>query len=122
MLQGYATSEQYPDFGALSGDISEFSGTMAYECEYDSPAARRALVKIEDCNEVAEVFVDGKSQGFSIAPPYGVEVELPAGKCGIRIEITNTLGHQQHAYEGGYFSGPTVARGQGIFGNVELIG
>lgn len=122
VLRGYATAEQYPDFGALNGDISEFSGTMAYECEYDSPAARRALVKIEDCNEVAEVFVDGKSQGFSIAPPYGVEVELPAGKCVIHIEITNTLGHQQHAYEGGYFSGPTVAPGQGIFGNVELIG
>jgi len=40
----------------------------------------------------------------------------------IRIEVTNTLGNQQGAYDGGYFSGPTFAPALGILGKVELIG
>lgn len=122
VLKGYATAEQYPEFGELKGNIAEFSGVIAYECACASRSPRRALVKVEDCNEAIEVFVNGISQGFSIAPPYGVEVNLPDGECVIRIEVTNTLGHQQHAYNGGYFSDPTVAPAHGIFGKVTLIG
>ena len=122
VVTGYATAESYPVFGELPCAESEFSGTIAYECSYVSPAARRALVTVEDCNEAIEVFVNGESQGFSIAPPYAVEVQLPEGECSIRIEVTNTLGHQQHAYDGGFFSGPTFAPAMGIFGKTAIIG
>ena len=121
-IAGYATAETYPVFGEIPCAESEFSGTIAYECSYASPAARRALITVEDCTEAIEVFVNGASQGFSIAPPYAVELQLPAGECNIRIEVTNTLGNQQHAYEGGYFSGPSFAPALGILGKVKLIG
>ena len=121
-IVGYSTAEAYPVFGDIPCAEEKFSGTIAYECAYASPAARRALVTVDDCNEAVEVFVNGVSQGFSIAPPYGVEVDLPEGECVIRIEVTNTLGHQQGAYDGGYFSGPTFAPALGIHGDVKLIG
>lgn len=121
-IVGYATAETYPEFGDIPCAESEFSGTIAYECSYVSSAARRALIAVADCTEAIEVFVNGISQGFSIAPPYAVEIQLPVGECNIRIEITNTLGNQQHAYEGGFFSGPSFAPAPGIHGKVKLIG
>ena len=109
-------------FGDLDRELSKFSGTIAYECRYASAAARRALLTIEDCVEAVEVFVNGISQGFSIAPPYAVEIDLPEGECDIRIEVTNTLGNQQGAYAGGFFSGPKFAPALGITGKVCIIG
>ena len=41
---------------------------------------------------------------------------------GCNLEITNTLGNQQHAYEGGHFSGASFAPALGIFGKVTLVG
>ena len=75
-------------------------------------------MKIADCNEAAELWVNGAYAGMTIAPPYRVETALKAGENRIRIEITNTLGHQQNAYEGGHFSGPTFVPAQGITGEV----
>ena len=51
-----------------------------------------------------------------------MEIHLPEGESTLRIEITNTLGNQQHAYEGGYFSGASFAPALGIFGKVTLVG
>ena len=119
---GYARAEQYPTFGELPCAAEEFSGTMAYEGRYESPSARKALLTVDDCNEAVEVFVNGASQGFCLARPYAVEIDLPAGPCDIRVEVTNTLGHQQHAYDGGYFSGPSFAPGLGITGKVCIVG
>lgn len=121
-FKGYATAESYPVFGEIPCPESEFSGTMAYECAVSSPAARRALVRLENCTEAMEVFVNGESQGFCLAPPYGVEIRLPEGESTLRIEITNTLGNQQHAYEGGHFSGASFAPALGVFGKVTLVG
>ncbi|MBQ4088820.1 MAG: hypothetical protein IJC56_02940 [Clostridia bacterium] len=122
VITGYATAEAYPNFGEIPCEEAKFSGTIAYECKYASPAARKALLTVEECTEAIEVFVNGASQGFSIAPPYAVEIELPAGECDVRIEVTNTLGNQQGAYDGGFFSGPTFAPALGILGKVEIIG
>ena len=121
-IVGYATAESYPVFGEMPCEATKFSGVMAYECRYVSPAARKALVTVEDCVEAIEVFVNGESMGFSIAPPYGVEVELPEGECCIRIEVTNTLGNQQNGFEASFLSGPTFAPSLGIFGKVEIVG
>ena len=40
----------------------------------------------------------------------------------IRIEVTNTLGNQQGAYAGGFFSGPKFAPALGILGKVAIVG
>ena len=120
-LVGYATAESYPKFGELPCAEDEFSGTMAYECAYKSSKAGKARVLVGDCTEAVEVFVDGVSQGFSIAPPYGVDVELPKGDCVIRIEVTSTLGNQQHAYSGGHFSSAMIRPRNGLTGKVEIM-
>jgi hypothetical protein len=118
---GYATAEQYPAFGALGKPEAEFSGTIAYVCEYEVNKAARAELRIEECTEAVEVFVNGKAQGMCIAPPYAVELRLEQGKNEIRVEVTNTLGNQMRAYDGGYFSGPSFAPALGILGAVSLV-
>lgn len=120
-LLGYATAEQYPAFGALEGPAEKFSGTMAYACIYAADRPGRAEIRIAELTEAVEVFVNGKSQGMSIAPPYGVEIQLEAGENEIRIEVTNTLGNQQNAYDGGFFSGPAFAPALGILGPTTLV-
>ena len=120
-ILGYATAEEYPAFGPLNGPISEFSGTIAYTCTHASEKAARAEVRVQDCNEAIEVFVNGKAQGMCIASPYAVEIALPEGACEIRVEVTNTLGHRQHAYDGGFFSGPSFEPAPGITGAVTLV-
>jgi hypothetical protein len=120
-VTGYATAEQYPAFGPLEKPEAEFSGTIAYTCEYVSDRAARAEVRIVECTEAVEVFINGVSQGMSIAPPYAVEVTLQRGKNDISVEVTNTLGNQQRAYDGGHFSGPSFAPALGILGEVSLV-
>lgn len=119
-VAGYATAEQYPNFGTLGKPEAEFSGTVAYACEFVAERACRAILRIAECTEALEVFVNGKSQGMSIAPPYALELALEAEKNEIRIEVTNTLGNQMHAYDGGHFSGPSFAPALGILGDVTL--
>ena len=46
-FKGFASAESYPVFGEIPCPESEFSGTMAYECAVSSPAARRALVRLD---------------------------------------------------------------------------
>ncbi len=118
---GYATAEQYPAFGEIAGSETEFSGTIAYVCAYEADQAARAELRIAECTEAIEVFVNGISQGMSVAPPYAVEMMLAGGKNEIRIEVTNTLGNQMHAYDGGIFSGSSFAPALGILGEVSLI-
>lgn len=120
-LVGYATAEQYPVFGPLEKPAQEFSGTMAYALEYASDHAARAEIRIAELTEAVEVFVNGNSQGMAIAPPYAVEIMLEKGKNEIRLEVTNTLGNQMHAYDGGHFSGPSFAPALGILGDVTLV-
>ena len=64
--------------------------------------------------------MNGEPAGMTIAPPYRIETALKAGGNRIRLEITNTLGHQQNAYGGGHFSGPTFVPAQGITGEVKF--
>lgn len=118
---GYATAEQYPVFGPLGKPEALFSGTIAYACDYIAEKATRAEIRIAECTEAVEVFVNGIAQGMSIAPPYAVALMLTQGKNEIRIEVTNTLGNQQHAYDGGHFSGPSFAPTLGISGEVALV-
>ncbi len=119
-ITGCATAEAYPSFGPLPEDMDHFSGTIAYERTVTAPRAGRAVLVIGDCNEAAELWVNGENAGMTIAPPYRIETALKAGGNRIRLEITNTLGHQQNAYGGGHFSGPTFVPAQGITGEVKF--
>ena len=119
-IVGYASAEEYPRFGPLKTELGKFSGTIAYEGTVNAPRAGRAVLTIGDCNEAAELWVNGENAGMTIAPPYRVETALKAGENRIRLEVTNTLGHQQGAYAGGYFSGPMFEPKQGISGEVKF--
>lgn len=116
-----ATAEEYPVFGKMNCSPDKFSGTLAYECDIEVDAARRAQIRLDDANEVVEVFINGESHGFMIAAPYRMDVRLPVGKSIIRLEITNSLGNQQNAYSGGHFSAPHFARPLGITGDVRVV-
>lgn len=73
------------------------SGTVAYETTVHlSDGESVCGIDLGRAYETAEVFVDGKSIGVRIAPPYIFELRdrLTNGKHTIRIEVTNTLGTQ----------------------------
>ena len=68
------------------------------------------VLRLGDVRELAEVFVNGRSAGAALWPPYEVPVVLRAGRNEIRIRVVNTL---HNAFVG-------EARPSGLFGPVRL--
>ena len=96
---------QYPNFSApvpvtLPDDLAveqpEFSGFIRYEtvihaCENDS-----CILEITDADEAVEVFLNGRSLGIQIVPPfrYALTDHLTVGENRLAIEVATTLERQ----------------------------
>ncbi len=110
----FADSLQYPDIWEevplktavcvekLPG-WEQKSGTLRYEKEIDlkdlnvngnSEGEERILLSLGEAFETAEVFINDKSAGCRICPPYQFDLTdfLKQGTNRLSIEITNTLG------------------------------
>mgnify|MGYP001623704472 CR=1 FL=1 len=76
-------AEEYP----------KFSGFFRYEKEIELEGNTRFQLNITDAYEGVEVFVNGKSLGIQIAPPFVYEItdKIKKGKNAIRIEVATTL-------------------------------
>lgn len=104
----FADAKTYPDFTERldmkkAGAINEVfgyenrTGTLAYEAVFDyTKGEGRCFIDLGTVYETAELFLNGKSAGVRICPPYEFEVTelLKSGENQIRLEITNTLGTQ----------------------------
>jgi hypothetical protein len=100
-----ASSLEYPKFTPLDNVrelrdlcgpelLPNFCGTARYKIEFTWNASRReALLDLGQVFETAEVWVNDKSIGVKICPPYIYPVgeHLSAGKNTLMIEVTNTL-------------------------------
>ncbi|WP_074581283.1 glycosylhydrolase-like jelly roll fold domain-containing protein [Streptococcus gallolyticus] len=73
------------------------TGTVAYTATVNLDNAEQICkIDLGAAYEVAQVFINGKSAGARIAPPYIFDVTdlFHEGENTIRIEVTNTLGTQ----------------------------
>jgi len=104
----YASAKEYPEFKAI-GELKECkdirllesmdskTGTVKYEAYLKNiEVNKQVILELEHAWEVAEVFVNRKSAGVKIAPPYRFDVTslLKDEINKIEIEVTNTLGNQ----------------------------
>ena len=107
-----ATSKQYPSFEA-HGDMKEltdmsqpdmlprFSGTFRYETAFEwSGSDGMVIIDLGQVYETAEVWVNGRSAGVCICPPYRLELDglVCPGTNKLAVEVTNTLVKDQHDF------------------------
>lgn len=93
----------YPAFGeakltdlpdTLAEEMPKFSGVVRYEREITlQKLPRQAQLVITDAHEGVEAFVNGKSLGIQIVPPFRFELTpyMRTGINDLRIEVATTL-------------------------------
>lgn len=92
----------YPAFGDereitlpdnLAGEQPEFSGFARYENGFMGSEGEKLTLMITDAYEGIEVFVNGKSLGIQIAPPFVCDISgaVREGENALRIEAATTL-------------------------------
>lgn len=98
---------EYPAFGEVSAvtipeDIAvalpEFSGFARYETGVRYSGNQTVTLEITDAGEAVEVFVNGKSLGIQIAPPFRYDLTkyLVEGENRLAIEVATTLERQAY--------------------------
>ncbi len=123
-----ATAGAYPEFTgwkraplgnlALPGLLPAFSGTVRYGGSVElPPGTEQYVLDLGEVWEVAELFVDGRSCGTRIAPPYCFALTLAGGTHELAIDVTNTLAksHASNPFDRGLLQDPT-----GLVGPVTL--
>lgn len=123
----------YPNFGetatvTLPNDIveelPEFSGFARYETVISCAAQEQVTLEIEDAAEGVEVFVNDRSLGIQIAPPfrYTLTEALEEGENRLAIEVATTLERQCYPLLQGYrkMVTPPPSGKTGLTGTVHL--
>lgn len=119
-------SANYPAFGTprtvtlpdrLAEEQPEFSGYVRYENTFSAQSGDRLVLEITDAYEGIEVFVNDRSLGFQIVPPYRYALNdaLISGENRLRIEVATTLEREQTDKRWVLDTNPT-----GITGEVTL--
>ena len=100
----------------------EFSGVMEYELTFDVPDIADGKCRLKlDCGEVyetMEVWLNGKSLGTRITPPYILFGDADLKSCGniLKVRVINTLVH----HERDYFSMSMPVEPSGLLGPVTI--
>ena len=83
---------------SCEAEFMDKTGTLRYEKEFtwERTPDSRVFLNLGEAFETAEVFVNGKSAGVCICPPYRVEIteQLAEGRNVLAVEVTNTLGNE----------------------------
>ncbi len=82
---------QLPD--TLAAEEPEFSGFVRYRNSFSAGRDDKIYLEITDAHEGVEVFLNGKSLGIQIVPPYCFDLTaaLSDGKNELFIEVATTL-------------------------------
>lgn len=119
-------SVDLPD--CLEKELPKFSGFVRYEKTLDLGQTDNIAVEITDAYEGVELFVNGKSLGIQVSPPfvYDLRGTIVSGKNKVVIEVATTLEREladlpdpTRSYLGLGPKVPTVP--SGINGKVYLI-
>lgn len=77
----------------LAQEQPEFSGFVRYESAFDLPGPGQVALEITDACEGVEAFVNGRSAGIQIVPPFRYELTplVTPGRNEIAVEVATTL-------------------------------
>jgi len=127
-------SIQYPEFTekkavSLPDDVArekpQFSGFLRYETNFPGYTGRETLLEISDADEAVEVFLNGRSLGIQIAPPfrYRLTDHVAEGENQLTIEVATTLERQTYPMLQGYrkLLATKPESASGLTGTVKLI-
>lgn len=83
----------------LAEEQPAFSGFVRYESAFELPGKGKVALEITDAYEGVEVFVNGRSAGIQIVPPYRYDLTALAkpGRNGLAIEVATTL--ERYCYD-----------------------
>jgi hypothetical protein len=105
-----------------NGILNNYSGGARYSTRLtlaDREAAAHAIVDLGRVAATAEVFVNGKSAGVRVAPPWRVNVTglLKSGENSLEVMVYNTLANHYQTIPSNYRGNPFA----GLIGPVRLI-
>lgn len=108
----YGQVESPEDFSKVE---PEFSGYIRYDTTFELEHTENVVLEITKAYEAVEVFVNGKSAGIEILPPFRFDISglCQEGNNELRIEVATTLERENNGAENAL---PT-----GITGDVYLI-
>lgn len=94
----FSDEQMITNFENVGLKYPEFSGYIRYDNEVQLGAVKHAALIIEDAFEGVEVFVNDKSVGIQVAPPFKFDISkyLKLGTNKLRIEVATTLEREQH--------------------------
>lgn len=77
----------------LAEEQPDFSGFVRYESAFDLPGPGRVSLEITDAYEGVEVFVNGRSAGIQVVPPFRCDLTplVKPGRNEISVEVATTL-------------------------------
>lgn len=131
-MRSTCRSIEYPNFkngkevtlpDQLEKEKPKFSGYVRYEKNIEL-TEKNILLEITDAHEGVEVFVNDKSLGIQIVPPYRYDISeaVKKGQNNIKIEVATTL--EREVGRKGFIallSAPKVSAKSGINGDVYFI-
>ena len=111
----FSEGELIKEFTDYAQEDPKFSGYIAYETAVVLRERKRAVLEITDAGEDVELFINGKSAGIQVLPPFRYDITslLVPGKNTIRIEVATTLERERGVNK--KHQAPT-----GILGQVNL--
>ena len=82
----------------VSVEQPEFSGFLRYETSVSLEKARKYCLEITDAYEGVELFINGRSAGIQIAPPFRYDISslVTDGENRLTIEVATTLERQMY--------------------------
>lgn len=87
-------------------EFMDKTGTLRYEKSFTwrKKPKSRVFINLGEVYEIAEVFLNKKSLGVCICPPYRMEITdgLIEGENDLIIEVTNTLGNENKEFMSHY--------------------
>ena len=108
----------------VSNERPDFSGFIRYEAAFTADQSHAYTLEITDAMEGVEVFVNGKSLGIQIAPPFRYDMTdaLTDGTNKLAIEVATTAEREVYAIyrELGYRSAFIPEDPTGITGSVRI--
>lgn len=114
------TAVTLPD--RLAEEAPEFSGFVRYRSSFRASDADSILLEISDAHEGVEVFLNSRSLGIQVAPPFRYDLtgSLVTGENRLSIEVATTLERENSNIPGmmGQLKKPTSH--SGITGEVRL--
>lgn len=99
-----------------------FSGFVRYENKFLAEEGKRIVLEITDAAEGVEVFVNDRSMGIQIVPPYLFDLSkgVKEGENMLRIEVATTLNREMSVLPGPFGEKVEATALSGITGDVRL--